>query len=96
MVSECSFTSEIKINNEPLKIVDNFKYLGAIVNDKDSKAEILNITGQIIAALSRLHVIWYDKILKLKLKIRLMQSLVNSIYLYTCETWNITRNCKEK
>ena len=27
--SEGSFTSEIKINNKPLKIVDSFKYLGA-------------------------------------------------------------------
>ena len=39
--SEGSFTSEIKINNEPLKVVDRFKYLGAIIDDKGSKAEIL-------------------------------------------------------
>ena len=32
--SEGSFTSEIKINNEPLKLVDSFKYLGAIIDDK--------------------------------------------------------------
>ena len=44
--SEGSFTSEIKINNEPLKVVDSFKYLGAIIDDKGSKAEILSRTGQ--------------------------------------------------
>ena len=94
--SEGSFISEIKINNEPLKVVDSFKYLGAIIDDKVSKAEILARTGQTIAALSRLNVIWYDKILKLKLKIRLMQSLVNSTFLYACETWTITKELQRK
>ena len=73
--SEGSFTSEIKINNEPPKVVDSFKYLGSMIDDKGLKAEILYRTGQTIAALSRLNVIWYDKTLKLKLKIRLLQSL---------------------
>ena len=70
--SEGRFTSEIIINNEPLKVVDSFKYLGVIIDDKGSKAEILARTGQTIAALSRLN----DKTLKLKMKIRLLQSLV--------------------
>ena len=39
--SEGSFTSEIKINNGPLKVVYSFKYLGAIIDDKGSKAEII-------------------------------------------------------
>ena len=56
--SEGSFTSEIKINNEPLKVFDSFKYLGAIIDDKGSKADILARTGQTIVALSRLNVIW--------------------------------------
>ena len=94
--SESGFTSEIKINNEPLKIVDSFKYLGAIIDDKGSNAEILARTGQRIAALSRLNVIWYDKTLKLKLKIRLLRSLVNSIFFYACETWTITKEQKRK
>ena len=88
--SEGSFTSEIKIN-KPLKVVDSFKYFRAIIDDKGSTAEILARTGQTIAAISRLHFIWYDKSLKLKLKIRLMQSLVNSIFLYVYETWTITK-----
>ena len=99
--SEGSCTSEIKINNEPLKVVDGFKYLGAIIDNKGSKAEILARTGQTIAALSidrayRLNVIWYDKTLKLKLKIRLMQSLFNSIFLYAYETWTITKELQKK
>ena len=76
--SEGSFTSEIKMNNEPLKVVDSFKYLGAIIDDTGSKADILARTGQTIAALSRLNVIWYDKSLKLKLKIRLIRDMDNN------------------
>ena len=57
--SEGSFTSEIKINNEPLKVVESFKYLGAIIDDKGSKADILARTGQTIAALSKLNIILY-------------------------------------
>ena len=36
--SEGIFTSEISINNTPLKLVDSFKYLGSIIGDKCSKA----------------------------------------------------------
>ena len=50
--SEGKFTSEIKINNEPLKIVDTFKYLGAIIDDKGSNTEIKARTGQSVVALS--------------------------------------------
>ena len=32
--SEGIFTSEIKINNEPLEVVDSFKYIEAIIDDK--------------------------------------------------------------
>ena len=92
--SEGSFISEIKINNEPLKVVDSFKYLGAIIDEKGSKSEILARTGQTIAALSRLNVIWYDK--TQQLKILLLQSLVNSIFLYTCETWTITKELQRQ
>ena len=45
---EGNFTSKIKINNKPLKVVDSFKYLGAIIDDRGSKAEILARTGQTI------------------------------------------------
>ena len=87
--SEGKFTSEIKINNDTLKIVEKFKYLGAIIDVKGSKSQIIARTGKTITALSK-HVIWYEKSLQLNLKIRLMQSLVNSIFLYVSETWTLT------
>ena len=58
--SEGIFTSKISINNTLLKIVESFKYLGAIIDHKGSKDEILSITGKTIAALSNVNAIWYD------------------------------------
>ena len=51
------YTCKISINNTPLKVVDSFKYLGAIIiavliiDNKGSKAEILSRAVQTIAAL---------------------------------------------
>ena len=42
----------IIINNTTLKIVDSFKYLEAIIDEKGYKAEIISRTGQTIVALS--------------------------------------------
>ena len=94
--SEGKFTSEIKINNDTLTIVDKCKYLGAIIDDKGSKSEIIARTGQTITALSKLNVIWYDKSLQLNLNIRLMQSLVYSIFLYACKTWTLTKELQRR
>ena len=52
---------EIKIKGERLEIVQNFKYLGAIISDEGSKPEILSPTAKTRAARSRLKIIWRDK-----------------------------------
>ena len=75
--SEGIFISKISINNTPLKVVYSFKYLGVIIDNKGSKAEILSITGQRIATLSNLNAIWYKTSIHLKAKIQLMQYLVH-------------------
>ena len=45
---------------------------------------------QTIAALTRLKPSWIDKSTSLSSKIRLMRSLVTSIFLYACESWTLT------
>ena len=52
--SEGIFTSKISINKTLLKIVYSFKYLGEIIDDKGSKAEIISTISQTIVALSNL------------------------------------------
>ena len=78
--------TEIKVNGQKLETVTSFKYLGSVINDWGSKPELLCRTAQATAALKRLKPIWIDKSISLSFKIRLMRSLVTSIFLYACES----------
>ena len=83
-------SSNIRVNGEKLKTVQSFKYLGAIVTDEGSMPEKRSGIAQTIAALTKLKIIWNDKNIDLSAKIRLLRSLVMSIFLYSCETWTLT------
>uniref|UniRef100_UPI003AF7E505 hypothetical protein n=1 Tax=Thiolapillus sp. TaxID=2017437 RepID=UPI003AF7E505 len=65
-------------------------YLGSVITDEGSKPEILSRIAQTTAALTRLRPVWIDKSISLSSKIRLMRSLVTSIFLYACESWTLT------
>ena len=75
-------TSEIKVNGQKLETVTSFKYLGSVIIDEGSKPEILSTIAQATAALTRLKPLWNDRSISLGSKIRLMRSLVTSIFLY--------------
>ena len=45
---------------------------------------------QATAALTRLKPVWIDKSISLSFKIRLMRSLITSIFLYACESLTLT------
>ena len=81
---------EIKVNGQNLETVASLKYLGSVVSDEGSKPEILSRIAQTIAALTRLKPSWIDKSTSLSSKIRLMRTLVTSIFLYACESWTLT------
>ena len=69
--------TEIKVNGQKLQTVTSFKYLGSVITDENSKAEILSRRA---AALTRLKPVWNDRSISLSSKIRLMRSLVPSIF----------------
>ena len=48
------------------------------------------------AALTRLKPVWIDKSISLSSKIRLMLSLVTSIFLYACESWTLTAELQRR
>ena len=77
------FSTDIRVNGEKLDCVNRFKYMGAIIADEGSKPEILARIAQASAALAKLKTIWNDRNIALSSKIRLMRSLVMSIFLYT-------------
>ena len=89
-------STDIWISDVKLDCVDSFKYLGAIVADEGSKPEALARSTQTTAALAKLKTIWNDKNIVLSSKIRLMRSLVISIFLYACESWTLTAELERR
>ena len=85
-----SNNTEIKINGQKLQTVTSFKYLGSVITDEDSKPEILSSIAQTTAALTRFKPVWNDRSISVSSNIRLMCSIVTSIFLYACESWTLT------
>ena len=88
--------TEIKVNGQKVETVTSFKYLGSVVTDEGSKHEILPRIAQTTTALTRLIPVWNDRSISLRSKIRLMLSLVTSIFLYACESWTLTAELRRK
>ena len=87
---------DVRIGGQKLETVQSFKYLGSVMMDEGSKQEILSRIAQTIGALTKLKTIWKDENIPLSSKIRLMRSLVISIFLYACETWTLTAELEKK
>ena len=88
--------TEIKKNGQKLETVTSFKYLGSVTTDEGSKPEILSGIAQTTAALTMLKPVWIDRSISLSFKIRLMRSLVTSIFLYACESWTLTAELQRR
>ena len=78
--------TEIKVNGQKLETVTSFTYLDSVIIDEGSKPEILSRIAWTTAALTRLKQVWNDRSTSLSSKIRLMRSLVTSIFLFSCES----------
>ena len=90
MTNNINGIKEIKGSGQKLQTVTNFKYLGAIISDAGSKAEIVSRIAQCTTTMTRLKPIWNDQNITLGSKVRLMRTLIISILLYACETWTLT------
>ena len=87
---------EIKVKGQKLGTVTSFKYLGAVVSDDGSKPEVLSRIAQATAALTKLKPIWRDNNISLGSKVKLVRSLVISIFLYACESWTLTAELEKR
>ena len=90
------FNKEVKVNGQKLETVTSFKYLGSVITDEGSKPEILSRIAQATAALTRWKPDWINESISLSSKIRLMGSLVISIFLYACESWTLTAELQRR
>ena len=88
--------TEIKVNGQRLETVTSFKYLGSVITDEGSKPEVLSRIAPTTAALTRLKPAWIDKSISLSSKIRLIRSLVTSIFQYACESWTFTAELQRR
>ena len=86
----------ITANGKKLETMKKFKYLRAMVSDEGSKPEVIGRIAMTAATLTMLDIIWKDKATKLSSKIRLMRSLVNSVFLYACKTWTVTAELEKR
>ena len=89
-------TTDITVNGRKLDTVNSFKYLGAVVSDQGSNPEICSRIAQTTAALTKLKPFWNYRNIKLSLKIRLMCSLVISVFLYACETLTLRADLENR
>ncbi|KAI0210308.1 Serine-protein kinase ATM [Lamellibrachia satsuma] len=89
-------STEVKVNGQRLEAVTSFRYLGSIITDEGSKPEIPARIAQTTAALTRLKPLWNDRNITVSSKIRLMRSLVMSIFLYACETWTLSADLQKR
>ena len=80
MTNNGTLQRDITIQGQKLETLDHFKYLGAIICDEGSRRDALSRAAQTMAALARLKIIWKDKNIRIKHKIRLMRALVITIY----------------
>ena len=88
---------EIKVKEQKLgTVVTSFKYLGAVVSEDGSKPELLSRIAQATAALTKLKPIWRDNNISLGSKVKLMHSLVISIFLYACESRTLTAELEKR
>ena len=74
----------------------SFKYLEAIVSDEGSNPEVLLRIAQATAALTKLKPIWRDRNIFLGPKVKLMRSVIISIFLYACESWTLTAELERR
>ena len=73
---------KIKVKEQKLGTMTSFKYLGAVVSDDGSKPEVLSRIAQATAALTKLKPIWRDNQISLGSKVKLISSLVTSIFIF--------------
>ena len=88
--------TEIKVNREKLETATSFKYLGSVMTDEGSKPQILSRIAQTTAALTGLKLDCNDRSISLSSKIRLMHSVVTSIFPCACESWTLTAELQRR
>lgn len=85
-------TNQLTVEGVVVEEVENFKYLGSIVNkDGGAECDVKNRIQMAQAAFGMMQSVWRSKQLSESLKIRLFNSNVKSVLLSGCETWKVKK-----
>ncbi|KAK3760603.1 hypothetical protein RRG08_028252 [Elysia crispata] len=86
-------TQAITVGGKPLEVVENFTYLGSVIDHSGGMAaDVRSRVAKARAAFKTLDKIWRDRTISTKTKIRLFNSNVKSALLYKCETWSLNQH----
>ena len=81
----------IRINNTPLKQVEDFIYLGGKISQKGSCTDVKYRIGKALGAMQNLNDIWKSKDISTSKKIQLYKTLIPSLLMYGSETWTLKK-----
>ena len=95
-ISKNSFQNRLTVDGSELESVCHFKYLGTISSEAASKPEILARTAQAAAVMSCLRLVLKNRRISIRTRLKLVQTMVESIFLYVCETWTLTAELQQK
>ena len=88
---------DIKVDGETLEQVDKFKYLGAtITEDGRSETEIKTRIGLAKSKFSYMSKLMTSRKLSLKLKLKILNCYVFSIFAYGAEAWTLTKVLEDR
>ena len=89
--------TEFKIDDEYIEIVESFIFLGSqITRNGGSDSEIRRRIGLTRTTMKKLAHVIKNNDLTLKTKIRLVNTLIFSVFLYGCESWTIRKKERKK
>ncbi|VDO50759.1 unnamed protein product [Schistosoma margrebowiei] len=89
-------TNPITIDGEDLEDVKNFTYLGSIIDEHGSDADVKARIGKARAAYLQLRNVWNSKQLSTNTKARIFNTNVRTVLLYGEETWKTTKAIIQK
>ena len=90
-------SADTSTNGQKLEEVTSFRYLGAaLCKDGSCLAEVRIRIASAMAAMARLNRIWQCNIISFANKFKVYKSLVTSILLYGCKTWNLLATLKRR
>ena len=91
------FRTQVTARGTELEQVGEFTYLGSLQTEDCSSAREVKVRiAKSTLALSKLKHIWSSKNITMPTKIRLLRSLVLSIFLYGAETWTLNADIKKR